>query len=306
MLIANPIYDSVFKYLLEDLDIAKRFLSVIIGEQIIEIELKPQEQTTPSVKHLMSVYRVDFKAVIKTETGAHKKVLIELQKGKKPIDVTRFRRYLGDNYMKTDTLNGTEMDLPMIAIYFLGFSLTLEPAVTKIVRIYTDIAKSVVIPEIDPFMEKLTHDAYFIQIPKLPLHTQNKLEHVLSIFNQQWIFNTDEKRLMNFMGIIADEDMELITKRLSIASQSEEIQRQILLEDEFELSIDALIREKDEKIWKITLEKEKEIAALKAEKDKEMAEKDKAMIEKDKEMADLKTQMATMQAMMQQILNDKK
>lgn len=298
MLIANPIYDSVFKYLLEDLDIAKRFLSVIIGEQIIEIELKPQEQTTPSVKHLMSVYRVDFKAIIKTETGAHKKVLIELQKGKKPIDVTRFRRYLGDNYMKTDTVNGTEMDLPMIAIYFLGFSLTLEPAVTKIVRIYTDIAKSVVIPEIDPFMEKLTHDAYFIQVPKLPLHTQNKLEHVLSIFNQQWIFNIDEKRLMNFMGIIADEDMELITKRLSIASQSEEIQRQMLLEDELTASIDNAIREKDEMI----LQKDQKIA----EKDQKIAEKDKKLAEKDKEMDDLKAQMASMQAMMQQILKDKK
>jgi hypothetical protein len=291
MLIANPIYDSVFKYLLEDLDIAKRFLSVIIGEQIIEIELKPQEQTTPSVKHLMSVYRVDFKAVIKTETGAHKKVLIELQKGKKPIDVTRFRRYLGDNYTKTDIVNGEVTSLPIIAIYFLGFSLMLEPAVTKIVRIYTDIAKSVVIPEIDPFMEKLTHDAYFIQIPKLPIHTQNKLEHVLSIFNQHWIYNTDEKRLMNFMGIIADEDMELITKRLAIASQSEEIQRQILLEDELTASVDNIIREKDEMLL---------------QKYKEIAKKDEEMAKKDQEMTDLKAQMASMQAMMQQILNDKK
>jgi hypothetical protein len=31
ILIANPIYDVVFKYLLEDIDIAKELLSTILG-----------------------------------------------------------------------------------------------------------------------------------------------------------------------------------------------------------------------------------------------------------------------------------
>jgi uncharacterized protein (DUF3084 family) len=96
---------------------------------------------------------------------------------------------------------------------------------------------------------------------------------------------------MNFMGVIADEDMELITKRLAIASQSEEIQRQILLEDELTASVDNIIREKDEMLL---------------QKYKEIAKKDEEMAKKDEEMADLKAQMASMQAMMQQILNDKK
>ena len=36
MQIANPIYDVVFKYLMDDNQIAKLMLSAIIGEEIIE------------------------------------------------------------------------------------------------------------------------------------------------------------------------------------------------------------------------------------------------------------------------------
>jgi hypothetical protein len=35
MYIANPIYDVVFKYLMEDNKVTKQFISVIIGEEVI-------------------------------------------------------------------------------------------------------------------------------------------------------------------------------------------------------------------------------------------------------------------------------
>lgn len=43
MRIANPIYDAVVKFLLEDIDIAKSFLSILINESIISLIIKPQE-----------------------------------------------------------------------------------------------------------------------------------------------------------------------------------------------------------------------------------------------------------------------
>ena len=55
MIIANPIYDTVFKFLLEDLTIGKKLISVIIGEEVLELEVRPQEQTTPSNKFLLTV-----------------------------------------------------------------------------------------------------------------------------------------------------------------------------------------------------------------------------------------------------------
>ena len=43
MLIANPIYDAVFKYLLEDNKIAKLLIGAIIGEKIETLDFRPQE-----------------------------------------------------------------------------------------------------------------------------------------------------------------------------------------------------------------------------------------------------------------------
>ena len=39
MKIANPIYDVVFKYLMEDSKIAKLLISTIIGEKILTLDL---------------------------------------------------------------------------------------------------------------------------------------------------------------------------------------------------------------------------------------------------------------------------
>lgn len=36
MIIANPIYDVVFKDLLEDIEIARELLSTILGEEIVQ------------------------------------------------------------------------------------------------------------------------------------------------------------------------------------------------------------------------------------------------------------------------------
>ena len=102
MILANPIYDVVFKYLMEDTEIARGLLSKIIGENIIEIAFQPQEYIGRSDKFDIIILRLDFTATIKTNEGQLKKVLIELQKGKNAADIMRFRKYLGDNYKKED------------------------------------------------------------------------------------------------------------------------------------------------------------------------------------------------------------
>ena len=45
MEIANPIYDVVFKYLMEDNDIARLIISTIIKKEIVSLEFRPQEKT---------------------------------------------------------------------------------------------------------------------------------------------------------------------------------------------------------------------------------------------------------------------
>lgn len=115
MIIANPIYDVVFKRLMEDQRVAKFFVETLTGESIQDIELKPQEFTYYRELELASkgeagfealrermygmlglaVYRVDFIATIRTPEGEFKKVLIEIQKAKNSVDLMRFRNYLG-------------------------------------------------------------------------------------------------------------------------------------------------------------------------------------------------------------------
>jgi len=179
--IANPIYDVVFKYLLEDLDIAKGLISRILGCEIESLEVHSQEtqQETnlPEIPGLR-LLRLDFKAVIwvkeeenleksenenpkktakkkinlteKTEGGAkyeRKKVLIELQKSKELFDILRFRKYLAENYSKADTImisagkNQTEV-LPIVTIYFLGFLLEHIPfPVLKVGKQFQNVLK---------------------------------------------------------------------------------------------------------------------------------------------------------------------
>ena len=73
MQIANPIYDVVFKYLMEDAKIARLLISSIIGEEIEELDFCSQEFTSDINKNriegnsgTLTVYRLDFNAKIKT------------------------------------------------------------------------------------------------------------------------------------------------------------------------------------------------------------------------------------------------
>ena len=59
MLIANAIYDVIFKYLMEDDLIAKDILSVILNVEIISLQLQPQEVLSHT-KGGITIFRIDF------------------------------------------------------------------------------------------------------------------------------------------------------------------------------------------------------------------------------------------------------
>ena len=98
MEIANPIYDAVFKYLMEDTRAAKVLISHLSGFEIESLEFKPTEHRIDRVGGRdFTVCRMDFAARVKTKQGP-KLILIEIQKAKFPTDIMRFRRYLGSQY----------------------------------------------------------------------------------------------------------------------------------------------------------------------------------------------------------------
>ncbi|MDR0338211.1 MAG: hypothetical protein LBI18_14105, partial [Planctomycetaceae bacterium] len=48
IIIANPIYDVVFKRLMDDAENAKFFIETLLDQEIKNIEFRPQEYPTPN------------------------------------------------------------------------------------------------------------------------------------------------------------------------------------------------------------------------------------------------------------------
>ena len=298
MIIANPIYDVVFKYLLEDADIARDLLSTILGEEVVHLEFKPQETSTESSEGI-KILRLDFKAIIKKKDGTLFKVLIELQKSKQVFDVMRFRRYLGDNYRKEDQV--IEKDglavfrpLPIITIYFLGFLLNNVPSgVIKVKRHYVDAVTEEILGVKDDFVELLTHDSYMIQVGRLPKESRGKLDRVMQIFSPMYQ-NKADKHLVDFQGDIYDPLVLRMVERLSRAIASDEYRDKMDVEDEidriFERELgkkDMLIAQKDkllnENVKRYEMSKKQVVNANKrtvAEKKRTVAEKKRTEAEK--------------------------
>ena len=77
-LIANPIYDSVFKFLLEDERAAKILLSALLRQEVRDLKMRRNEYTNLQQTRI-SLFRVDVSAKIVDTSGTERLVLIELQ-----------------------------------------------------------------------------------------------------------------------------------------------------------------------------------------------------------------------------------
>jgi hypothetical protein len=291
--IANPIYDVVFKYMMEDNTVAKLLVSSIIKEDVTELEPKPQERTrenlqTGSDDSSLTVYRLDFSAKIKTPDG-QKLIHIEMQKASLPTDIPRFRRYLGEQYIDPNnniiTPSGT-VGLQIYCIYFLGKDFGIDAPVLRINPNVIDDATSEIINVKSDFLDSLHHKGWVIQINCLKERRRNELEQLLSVFDQSNI--TKDWHILNVNEEDFPEKFRPIIRRLKSAASDKDVKRQMKTEDEFirylhdciRVERDKVVEEKDKTIE----EKDKTIA----ENKKSLAEKDKSLAEKDREIAELK------------------
>ncbi len=281
MLIANPLYDVVFKYLLEDMDIARGLLSAILGEEILSMEVKPQETATENTASNISILRFDFKAVVRSPSGESRKILIELQKAKQVLDVMRFRRYLGDNYRKEDEVLTEEglpekRPLPIVTIYILGFLLdNIQNAAIKVNREYRDAITNEIIEVKEEFIELLTHNSYVIQVLRLKARTRTKLERVLQIFSPE--FRTKDQHQLDFQGDAQDPLVKKMVDRLGRAIASEDMRDQMDVEDE----IERIFERGYSKLEKASAEKDKIIA----EKEQALEAKEQVLEAKEQALA---------------------
>jgi len=283
MIIANPIYDVVFKRLMENEKVAKFFISTLMDCEIEEIQVLPQEFTYTKELIGLSIFRLDFIATIKTEEG-YKKILIEVQKAFDDVDIMRFRNYLAEQYKKEDVVDGEKMILPITTIYILGFTIPeIQSACIKVSREYFDLIERKVLETKSDFVEKLTHDCYIVQVERISNRIQTQLDKLLSLFEQSNFIDKDNKTLKDYPYTTDVEELKIAAGILYNTGADPKQRKLIEIEEEAWRSVNALFRKKEREL-KIELFKEKQ----RAEKEKQRAEKEKQRAEKEKQRAEEK------------------
>lgn len=270
--IANPIYDIVFKYLMEDERVVKILLSALLKKTVVEVEMRKHEYSNVQ-RDKISMFRIDFGAKVREEDGSIRLVLIELQKTWLETETLRFRQYLGAQYANPDNMlkddEHISQGIPMVAVYLLGHRVgDIEEPVLYVKHESYDYEGNVVTKGLpDPFVESLTHNSILVQIPRLHGHVNNRLEEILSIFDQTRK-NRDNRQVIdiNEADYADDAEMMLIIHRLLAAAADAQVRQDMNAEDEFFKAIE----DRDTAIMQL---------------DKQLAEKEEQLAEKDGQLA---------------------
>jgi len=298
--VANPIYDIVFKYLMEDERIAKTILSALLKKVVVNVAMRRNEYSNIG-RNGLSIFRIDFGATIREADGSQHLILIELQKTWAETETLRFRQYLGAQYANTENMlpkSEGGYGIPIVTVYLLGHRVgDIEEPVLYVRRHaydYDDRQVTKGLP--DPFVESLTHDSIIVQIPLLRGQINNRLEKILSIFDQTRT-DSHDKHMLNLdeANYADDADMQIILNRLLAAAADAKMRHDMNVEDEYFSVIesrDTTIMQQAKKLAenKIELaEKEQKLVEQKeelAEKEQKLAEKDQKLAEKEQKLAE--------------------
>ena len=243
--VANPIYDSVFKFLMEDERIAKTVLTALLKKEVVSVEMRRHEH--PNItRDNISMFRIDFAARVREEDGSVRLILIELQKTWLDTETLRFRRYLAAQYNAEENMikegEGKGYAVPMVAVYLLGHRVgDIDKAVVYVNHKALDYdGKEVENGMDDPFINSLTHDSILVQIPLLHGKINNRLDKVLSVFDQSQRDKKNQQMLcLEGDKYKDDSDMMYIVHRLGLATMSADIRQEMNDEDEYYSAIEA-------------------------------------------------------------------
>ena len=254
-IIANPIYDVVFKYMMEDERVAKLLLSALLQKEVLSLKMRRHEYTDMQQTRI-SLFRIDFSANVRNEDGSENLILIELQKTWLTTETLRFRQYLGTQYLNKENVLETKDDggygLPIVSIYILGHKLgDLTEPVVYVRRHYLDYDSNPIVDGVpDKFIESLTHDSIIVQIPYLKGRMRNRLERILNVFDQDYCMK-DNDHLLEINEEVFHNDEQILVNRLVKAAVAPDVRRAMDVEDEILSEIEArdtTIMLKDKKI----------------------------------------------------------
>ena len=275
--VANPLYDSVFKFMMEDEQVARTLLSALLKKDIVSVEMHPNEYSNVNKENdRISIFRIDFGAVVREKDGKEHLILIEVQKTWRSTEISRFRQYLGVQYENKRNIDVNGNSLPIVSIYILGHKVgKIKEPVVYVSRKYLDYdSKEITEGVPDPFVESLTHDSIIVQVPYLKGKARNRVEKILSVFDQTYIQDGDPQFVsMSGRDISEDKDMERIINRLAKAATISDIRMTMNIEDEIYSELENL----DTKI----LSQKKALA----QKDKQLAHQEEQLAHQEEKLA---------------------
>jgi len=156
--------------------------------------------------------------------------------------------------------NGYNYGIPMVTVYLLGHRVgDIEEPILYVRHKSFDYYGNVVTKgHPNPFVESLVHDSIIVQIPLLRGQKSNRLEKILSIFDQTnkdkyntQVLNIEEN---DFCG---DADMERIMHRLLVAASNSKVRQDMNVEEEYFMAIenrDTAIMKRDKRIKELDLQ----------------------------------------------------
>ena len=313
--IANPIYDSVFKYMMQNQKVCMILLSALLNRDIVEIKIINNELIRADLKKF-AVLRLDFLAKIKNPDGSFEMVSIELQKSEKSTEIVRFRRYLARLYdteaNQTETVDGKnrrgehikiqkETPIHIVAIYILGHSVEGldEPVIyysPQATNASGEIVKNV---GLIPFFRYLSHDSIVVQIPYLRKNARTKVENFLEIFDQSNVMPENEHYLLLDNLDNKPEGYNLVVRQLASAAADKEVKTTMMFEDEFAedlenwTELEEIVEEQKERIeeQKKIVEGQKEKIA---EQSKQLSQKEEQLSQQQEQLLQQQQQLATL------------
>ena len=222
MEVANPIYDIVFKYLMEDERVARTILSALLKKEVVDVEVRPHEYANDQ-RDTLSVFRIDFGATIRNADGTEHLILVELQKTWLETETLRFRQYLGVQYQSERNVTADGYGLPMVAVYLLGHKVgDIDEPVVYVHHEPLDYDGNLVTKGIpDPFVSSLTHDSIIVQIPHLSGKIRNRLDQVMAAAS------SDIRQDMNvedeYYSYLEQKETEVLMKDKIIAQKEAQL-----------------------------------------------------------------------------------
>jgi hypothetical protein len=245
VIIANPIYDIVFKTLMENKRVAKFFFETMLEEPLLDINLRHKTITYKEGKKVKDMpggiscstfFQLDFVGTV-NRNGREQELLLKLQKARNENNFVPVRSDYRDQYVEKEYIDGDYYILPTSVIYMVGFKVpNLKIPVLCSKRTCTDLLGEEIFTEMPRFFDNVSHDYYIFQTKMPTERYTTKLDKLRSIFEQAHFVQDSEIAKLYPYNAADDEDIQYIISLLQKMISDPEVRKKIEMEDAVRIS----------------------------------------------------------------------